>query len=193
MTKVSDTKAKILNAALDLFSEKGARATTTRMISNQAGVNEVTLFRHFKTKEELFNAVFEEVEKIGLCSDRVIREDLPPREAIEFLIRELLNILISSPKIIRMILYGHLDHVGQFEDAFQEDNNLKINSFLSEKLKVYLKGKPDKKNIKIKYLSLAIMSNVFGLAVGHTIFKTRLIEDDEFDAFVEQLLKTYLD
>lgn len=193
MAKTNETRSKILNAALDLFSEHGASATTTRMIANQAGVNEVTLFRHFKTKEELFNAVFVEVERIGLCSKDVIREDLPPREAIEFLMRELFKILANNPKVMRMILYGHLDHVSQFEEAFQEDNNLKINSFLCDQLRVYMKDRPNKKHIKIEYLSLAIMSQIFGLAVGHTIFKKKIIEDDEFEVFITQLIKSHLD
>ncbi len=49
-----DTHQRILNAAIRLFTEQGYAATTTRQIANAAGVNEVTLFRHFGTKEALF-------------------------------------------------------------------------------------------------------------------------------------------
>ena len=57
MPQKEDTKTKILDAALKLFSEKGFKATTTREIAELAGVNEVTLFRYFGTKDKMFLAV----------------------------------------------------------------------------------------------------------------------------------------
>jgi AcrR family transcriptional regulator len=48
------TKQKLLDATLKLISEKGYIGATTREISHAAGVTELTLFRHFGTKEKLF-------------------------------------------------------------------------------------------------------------------------------------------
>src|SRR5215471_1623225 len=47
------TKERILNAALQLFREKGLEGTTTKEISRKAGIAEGTLFNYFKTKEDL--------------------------------------------------------------------------------------------------------------------------------------------
>lgn len=52
MTK--DTKEKILDAGLSLFSKKGYLCATTKEIAKKAGVAELTLFRHFSSKERLF-------------------------------------------------------------------------------------------------------------------------------------------
>ncbi|MDQ6420058.1 TetR/AcrR family transcriptional regulator [Paenibacillus sp. LHD-117] len=57
-TNTLGTKDKLLLAAIDLMSEKGYAATTTKEIALGAGVNEVTLFRHFGTKEKLVEAAF---------------------------------------------------------------------------------------------------------------------------------------
>jgi AcrR family transcriptional regulator len=46
-------KDRILAAAADLFSRHGFRGATTRRIAQQAGVNEVTIFRSFGNKERL--------------------------------------------------------------------------------------------------------------------------------------------
>jgi AcrR family transcriptional regulator len=54
-----ETRVRILDAALELFSKHGFKGTTTRSIASEAGVNEVTLFRHFGSKERLFFAVVE--------------------------------------------------------------------------------------------------------------------------------------
>jgi AcrR family transcriptional regulator len=50
----SDTKQRLLESTLQLISEKGYLGATTREIAHHAGVTELTLFRHFGTKERLF-------------------------------------------------------------------------------------------------------------------------------------------
>jgi AcrR family transcriptional regulator len=52
-----NTREKILEAALKLFSQKGFLGATTREIARGAGVAEVTLFRHFPAKDALFEEV----------------------------------------------------------------------------------------------------------------------------------------
>ncbi|HEV8196868.1 MAG TPA: helix-turn-helix domain-containing protein [Gemmatimonadales bacterium] len=50
-----DLRQKILDAATELYAETGFRGTTTRQIAQLAGVNEVTLFRHFGSKTALLH------------------------------------------------------------------------------------------------------------------------------------------
>lgn len=53
------TEDKILNASIVLFSQKGYNAVTTKEIAKEAGVSEMTLFRHFENKHNLFEKAFE--------------------------------------------------------------------------------------------------------------------------------------
>jgi AcrR family transcriptional regulator len=53
-----DTNIRILDAAFKIFSSKGYSGTTTREIAHEANVNEVTIFRKFKSKENLLKEVF---------------------------------------------------------------------------------------------------------------------------------------
>jgi AcrR family transcriptional regulator len=48
-----DTRQRILEAALRIFARDGVSGATTREIARVAKVNEVTLFRYFKNKNEL--------------------------------------------------------------------------------------------------------------------------------------------
>ncbi len=50
---VAPTREQILSAAARLYADHGFRGTTTRAIAEAAGVNEVTLFRLFGSKETL--------------------------------------------------------------------------------------------------------------------------------------------
>lgn len=61
MTNQSPTKGdcrrRLLEAARRVFASEGVRGATTRAIAREAGVNEVTLFRHFENKLKLLTAV----------------------------------------------------------------------------------------------------------------------------------------
>lgn len=52
--KRANTKQQLLDATLKLISEKGYLGATTREIAQEAGVTELTLFRNFGSKEQLF-------------------------------------------------------------------------------------------------------------------------------------------
>jgi len=57
MANPEETEMRILGACLALYREGGPRALTTRAVAAKAGVNEVTLFRHFNTKSDLVRAM----------------------------------------------------------------------------------------------------------------------------------------
>jgi AcrR family transcriptional regulator len=53
----------LLSVARDLFTERGYAATSTTEIADQAGVTRGALYHHFAAKDELFRAVFEQIEQ----------------------------------------------------------------------------------------------------------------------------------
>ena len=64
-----ETRARIMQAASQLFAEKGFSGTTTRTIAKRSGVNEVTLFRHFGTKENLAKAIMDQFGGLAIAED----------------------------------------------------------------------------------------------------------------------------
>ncbi len=54
-----DVREALLRAAIKVFAETGTRGATTRRIAQEAHVNEVTLFRHFKSKDDLLKAALQ--------------------------------------------------------------------------------------------------------------------------------------
>jgi AcrR family transcriptional regulator len=69
--QVMAVRDALLDAAIKLFAEAGARGATTRRIAQEAGVNEVTLFRHFRSKDELLEAA------LAHFAERVQNRPLP--------------------------------------------------------------------------------------------------------------------
>lgn len=55
------TKQRILEAALDMFSENGYAGTNIRELAESLNLVKSSLYRHFESKEEIWNAVMEEM------------------------------------------------------------------------------------------------------------------------------------
>lgn len=54
---MTEKQKRILEAAVEIFSEKGYSATSTSEIAKKAGVAEGTIFRHYKTKKDLLLSI----------------------------------------------------------------------------------------------------------------------------------------
>ena len=71
-TEKPDTRRRLIDAARAEFSDKGIESATTRGIAERAGCNEVTIFRHFESKQNLLAAVVQDTsdEFASYCSCR---------------------------------------------------------------------------------------------------------------------------
>ena len=77
-----DVREKILRAAVAVFAEVGFRGATTRRIAQEAGVNEITLFRHFGSKDKLLH---EAISRQDLAPVMPPLPDVPKRPRAELL------------------------------------------------------------------------------------------------------------
>ena len=77
-------KQEILDASLFLFTEQGARATSTKSIAKQAGVSEALIFKYFGTKDNLLEEL---IKKDYLEAIDFTRNWLAGVSEKEFLIR----------------------------------------------------------------------------------------------------------
>ena len=118
----SDRKRQILSEAMKLFSEQGFDGTSTRQIADAAGINEALIFRHFKTKEELYWAVLaDRAERRG--RNRKIRQLLSSRaEVREVLVGIATVILDRTPEdtaVTRLLFYSALRNPELSDRFFQ--------------------------------------------------------------------------
>ena len=56
-----DTKARILSAALDQFAQNGYAGTNIRELASSLGLVKSAVYRHFGSKEEIWNALLDEM------------------------------------------------------------------------------------------------------------------------------------
>ena len=60
-----ETKEAIMNTALKMFAEKGYAAVSMRDISGEVGIRASTIYYYFKSKQDIFDALIEMVDKIN--------------------------------------------------------------------------------------------------------------------------------
>lgn len=106
-----DRKKQLLEIAMKLFSEQGFDGTSTRAIAEAAGVNEALIFRHFRTKEDLFWAVLSDrIERRG--RNRRMRELVESkrefREVLVAIAETLLDRTEDDAAVTRILLYSAL-------------------------------------------------------------------------------------
>ena len=58
-----DTKQRILLEALRLFSKRGYDAVSVEQIASAVGIKAPSLYKHYKSKKDVFDAIFEDTAK----------------------------------------------------------------------------------------------------------------------------------
>ena len=100
------TEVRIVEAAVQLFARKGFRGTSTRNISRLARINQVTLFRYFPRKAELFSAAIESrLSQIRM--GRELQSKLAADESLNVTVPMLTEFLMVNffypPDLLRLI------------------------------------------------------------------------------------------
>ena len=99
------TEERIFEAATDVFVDKGMDGARMQDIASHAGINKALLHYYYRTKEQLFNAVFEMIaQKILKKFAPVFDENLSLEEKIRFFFREHITFLQENPKLPAFVL-----------------------------------------------------------------------------------------
>ncbi len=119
----NSNKEKILNTAIDLFSNKGFNAVSVRDITRGVGIKESSLYNHFKSKDEILETIFwnfrMETAKIMPPVDQLetIFTFMGPKEFLEEGLKNFKN-HISDPVIEKIWLIIFLE---QYRNSIARD------------------------------------------------------------------------
>lgn len=109
----SSTRARLINAALELFSSQGVTETTTRQIAELAQVNEVTLFRQFGSKQGLLLAVIEDSAVFTHLAES-LREQLHQTSRVDEALRNYASDRLLALEQIPELLRSVVGEAGQY-------------------------------------------------------------------------------
>ncbi len=98
-------KEQILKTALTLFIKNGFEKTPTSLIAKEAGVATGTLFHHFKTKEELINALYLDMKfQFRDTIYKGMDTDEPLKETIQLLWHNMISWVLENPEGYRFFV-----------------------------------------------------------------------------------------
>ena len=116
-----DTKERILGLALDRFSQNGYAGTNIRELTESLGLVKSAMYRHFESKEEIWNALLDEM--IAYYAARFgSAEHLPPvpdsPEELVTLTMDLVDLTVHDERIVKV---RKLLTIEQFRDDRARD------------------------------------------------------------------------
>ena len=100
--KKNDTQQAILLAAKTLFITNGYKGTTTIQIAREAGISEMTLFRHFPAKQDIFLAVIQPF--FAFLDNLEIKNQIDMRQTITDLLQNRLKFLMEERELVRLVM-----------------------------------------------------------------------------------------
>ncbi|SFF03588.1 TetR/AcrR family transcriptional regulator [Thermoflexibacter ruber] len=100
------TEEKILAAARSVFTKKGMSGARMQDIADEAGINKALLHYYFRSKEKLFDRIFEEASNkmFSILNSIIADEKLSVREKIKDLIENYINMAIANPYIPAFVM-----------------------------------------------------------------------------------------
>jgi AcrR family transcriptional regulator len=95
----------ILDAAEQVFADRGFEAAKLQDIGTRAGLSMGTIYAIFPGKTELFTAILEgRGHELAALGQTIARADMPPREALDRLIDIYIGYFVEHPAFLRMHL-----------------------------------------------------------------------------------------
>ena len=172
MTKKSEVPNRIVHAAVALFSRQGYQGTSTREIARLADVSEVTVFRYFERKEDIFWAAL-------MASFRTIKprldllDKISHRDAPEVVLPKILSLFgdtaTYSPELVRLVGVACLEVRGEVESVCHEHLSPLFSSIAD-----YLEA--NIKSGRIRNLNPAILTTAIALTIIAQPELSRLFE-----------------
>ena len=185
MTTAGDnTENQILVAAREVFILKGFEGARMQEIADRAGINKALLHYYFRSKENLFDAIFSEVaSRLFPAVRQLFESELAIKEKISFFVKIYLNMLHENPyvpgfvintlntnpeRFLKHIINSGLNPMLLQQQIDEEVSRGLIRNLRAEHLLVNILGL-----CVFPYLARPIIQNVFNM------------KDEEYQAYLE--------
>ena len=191
--QASDRRRQLVETALDFFSRKGFGGTTTKEIASAAGVTEAIIFRHFPSKQDLYNAVLSYHHDSGKTAECVAEwKSFMARNDDEGLVRGIIERVIEGSRRDlrghRVLLFAALEG---HEAALEYHRNSALP--ISELLIQYV-ARRQKEGALRGDDPIAVVAAVYGMAAQYASmtqmfgFRTNITDRQITDSFVDLVM-----
>lgn len=184
-----ETRERILEAAARVFAEKGYARATTREMASAASVNEVTLFRHFGNKRNLFNAVIQAFGGPAVTADLEARLTGAYAEDLQIMGTALLKLLLERGDALRL-MFCEAAHFPAVQEVMAQ-NPRQIFQMLAR----YFERQFEQGRIKRlppQAMAQVFAGTLFSYSIAHWIFAGALQPQPSVEDLVATLVEIFV-
>jgi AcrR family transcriptional regulator len=173
-------EARIVDAARQLFIERGFVGTSMSDIASRTGINRPTLHYYFRTKERMFDAVFGGIvgTLVPRVKDIVLQPDRPIGERVASVVDAYYDVFGANPGLPMFIVREmHRD----FDGVVRTIMELRLGQYI-ESVRQGLQGEMDSgrlRQVPMRYLFLTFYSMLTMPFVAGNLCRTVLLDDGE--------------
>lgn len=198
---MSDSKDKIINAAIEVFAQKGKYGTRMEEVAALAGVNKAMVYYYFSTKENLFRAVVEKIQEVNFnnIADKIeyaITHFESPKDKLVECIRahfETLSKNTNYTKILMDSLVNNPEYIHDAMERLMKEKHSKLHKsldlILDEGIKSGIFRKVDAVQTQISIMGINMVYFI-GMSIGRAMLDC-LCEDES--TFLEHRIDSVID
>lgn len=182
----NQTEILILNAAKKVFINKGLEGARIQEIADEAGINKALVHYYFRSKEKLFDAIFQEAfQKFLPRIKETMSNDYPLIKKIEIFIDHYLDLLIENPHLPAFILHEiNRDPNFKLVEILKSNGGIPLEPFFAQ-----VQNEVDSGNI-VPISPSHLIVNILALCVfpfaGKPIIKSIIFQDnsEKYEKFI---------
>ncbi|MGX9985088.1 TetR/AcrR family transcriptional regulator [Chryseobacterium sp. POL2] len=181
--KKDDTEAIIRRTAKKLFFGEGKFNATTQEIADAAGVNRTLINYYFRSRDNLFNSVFEEaLKKEKEKSEFILNSEMTFKEKLSFFIEDSMNKAMQYPYLEIYIVTQMNQGCVYNKPENYDEIMLKLGDELENEIKI-----GNVKPISVQQFLLNLASLVsFPTCMRPLLKETMKLDDEAFDNLLKE-------
>ncbi len=193
--KKLSTEEKILESAKKIFYQKGLKGARMQEIADDAGVNKAMLHYYFRSKDKLFDKVFEQsVQSVAPVLMNVFLEETDLEVKIKQLVGMLIDLFLREPYLSNFVVNELSQNPDKlYRNVMDSEGGLigKIIPVMNEQLQEGIEKGIVKDNIKPAELILNIMSLCLLPIMAQGVLQQTLgIDDERMERFMDKRKQT---
>lgn len=188
-------RKEIVQATMDLTAEEGIKRVTTQAIADRIGIAQATIFRHFKTRDDIFSSV---IGWIAENLSKAILSGTNPNDPADERLRKLLQsqlTFINKHRAIPKVLFSDLLHLEspKLKALLQE----LMNGYISRVSQLLQEGKDTdifREELDVDQVARYIAALIQGLVLRWSVYEFNFSLEKEAEIiwdFLQPVLKKH--
>jgi TetR/AcrR family transcriptional regulator len=199
-----NAEQRILEAALKVFASEGYSGATTRKIAEEANVAEVTLFRKFKSKENLLKEVLNNNRTVFASLDDLfqIQEDVDLETELRFLGKNIAKAMKDKKRDNKSHMFMHMlfeegkrrPEVAEALSSFLQMNIKPLSEYFELQIKNGKMRNINSRSAALTFVSYFVYTSLLRQVFGDSFLGNSFLgnSDEEIERFIDIFTKGIL-